>query len=240
MRTLLVLALCVVALCYAKRTSADEALFQKFIADYAKTYSTPEEYSLRFQNFKTNLRRNAELNRKHPSATFGINKYSDMTQDEFRSKMLLPKFNADDSCIFPYHRYAKVEAKAIPDSFDWRSKGAVSPVKNQGSCGSCWAFSTAENIEGQWFLAKNSLLSLSEQWIVDCSHACLQSESDVCNGGCGGGLPWLAYGDIITNLGLTDESDYPYTEKMALAKLANQTSLSLPTGLHSPLIRLKL
>jgi cathepsin F len=234
---LLCIALCLLAFAEAKRASRDEALFQKFMIQFNKTYATPEEYALRLQNFKTNLRRNAELNRKHPKATFGINKYSDWTQDEFRSKVLMPKFDPQDQqtgCIWPYHRIAKVTPKAIPDSWDWRKQGAVTPVKNQASCGSCWTFSTAENIEGQWFLSKKQLISLSEQWIVDCSHGCLQSEPDLCNGGCGGGLPWLAYEDIITNKGLTDEADYPYTGedgtcqtgKPSMAMISNWTSLS--------------
>jgi cathepsin F len=236
MRTILLfaIALCVLALADAKRVSRDEALFQKFMAQYGKTYATPEEYQVRFQNFKANLRKNAELNRKHPKASFGINKYSDMKHSEFQQKMLLPKFPAQNTCLWPYHRIAKVESRAIPTTWDWSKKGAVTPVKNQASCGSCWTFSTAENIEGQWFLAKNKLVSLSEQWIVDCSHSCLQSEPDLCNGGCGGGLPWLAYEDIITNAGLTDEADYPYTGEQGtcqtgkpdIAVIANWTALS--------------
>jgi cathepsin F len=233
---LVVLALCVFALCDAKRVNRDEALFAKFMKQYGKTYATTEEHNQRFTNFKANLRKNAELNRKQPKASFGINKFSDMTQDEFRQHMLLPKFDPqqDNTCLWPYHRVAKVNSQAIPSTWDWRQKGAVSPVKNQASCGSCWAFSTAENVEGQWFLSKGKLLSLSEQWIVDCSHGCLQSEPDLCNGGCGGGLPWLAYQDIMTNTGLTDEADYPYTGedgtcqtgKPIMAKIGNWTALS--------------
>jgi cathepsin F len=233
---LVALVLCVFALCDAKRVSRDEALFSKFMKQFNKQYPTTEEYNLRFNNFKANLRRNAELNRKHPQATFGINKFSDLSHTEFRSQMLLQKFDPqqDNTCLWPYHRTAKVESKAIPTTWDWSKKGAVTPVKNQASCGSCWTFSTAENIEGQWFLSKGKLVSLSEQWIVDCSHGCLQSEPDLCNGGCGGGLPWLAYEDIITNGGLTDEADYPYTGedgtcqtgKPNIAKIANWTALS--------------
>jgi cathepsin F len=233
---LVALVLCVFALCDAKRVSRDEALFSKFMKQFNKQYPTTEEYNLRFNNFKANLRRNAELNRKHPQATFGINKFSDLSHTEFRSQMLLQKFDPqqDNTCLWPYHRTAKVQSRAIPDTWDWRKQGAVTPVKNQASCGSCWTFSTAENIEGQWFLSKGKLVSLSEQWIVDCSKSCLQSEPDLCNGGCGGGLPWLAYEDIITNGGLTDEVDYPYTGedgtcqtgKPNIAKIANWTALS--------------
>jgi cathepsin F len=237
MKAILLFALCVFAI-EAARWNKEEMLFQKFMKQYSKSYATNDEYQLRLSNFKDNLKRNAQLNRDHPKATFGINQFSDMSPAEFKQKVLMPSFAPDDQCIWPYHRVAKVAAQDIPKSFDWRTKGAVSAVKNQQSCGSCWTFSTAENIEGQWQIkSQKPVLSLSEQWIVDCSHACLQSESDLCNGGCGGGLPWLAYEDIIKNGGLTDEKDYPYTGeqgscesgKPSMAKISNWTALSTDT-----------
>jgi len=222
---------------------SDEDLFRQFVKDYSRKYSTEQEYALRFANFKQNLRRNEDLSRKHPQASFSINKFSDMSQEEFQKTVLMPKFSANNTCVFPYHKQAKVDrSRALPKTFDWRTKGAVTAIKNQGSCGSCWTFSTAENIEGQWFLAGNQLVSLSEQWIVDCSHGCLQSEPDVCDGGCGGGLPWLAYEDIITNGGLTSEDDYPYSGEQqtcpssepSIAKIANWTYLDVnPTDIET-------
>jgi len=196
------------------KANQEETLFKQWAVQNNKVYAD-SEYNVRLDNFKTNLKRIDELNRKNPKAIFAVNKFSDLSEKEFKETVLMKSFDADNTCIWPYSRlFPTADTTKKPATFDWTTKpGVVSAVKNQASCGSCWTFSTAENIEGQWALSKKltTAVSLSEQWIVDCSHACLQSEPDLCNGGCGGGLPWLAYADIITNHGLTDEADYAYT-----------------------------
>jgi len=207
------LLVCVVACVSA--FDVDELRFKLWMSQHGKNYGT-EEYADRLKTFRGNLARINQLNTKEgQTAHYAIDKFSDMTYEEFRASRLLTPFQANNTCRWPYHRvapeFSAEQTAAIPTTWDWRAKGAVTPVKNQQSCGSCWTFSTAENVEGVWFLAGNALVSLSEQWIVDCSHSCLQSEPDLCNGGCGGGLPWLAYEDIITNKFLTTEAVYPYT-----------------------------
>jgi len=225
----------------------EEQMFRNWMKDNGKQYTTVSEYQQRLTNFRGNLKRNQEMTSEHPQATFGLNKFSDMSHQEFKDSWLMKPFQVNNTCIWPYHRIAKVDRTvAIPTTFDWRTKGAVSPVKNQQSCGSCWTFSTAENIEGQWFLSGHTLPSLSEQWIVDCSHGCLQSEPDLCNGGCGGGLPWLAYEDIIKNGGLTDEAHDPYVGEQtscpasdpSIAKISNWTALDdNPTDIITFLVK---
>merc|ERR1712232_578482 len=105
-----------------------------------------------------------------------------------------------------------LEATDLPDSFDWRSKGAVNAVKNQAQCGSCWAFATVANIEGAGYVENKKLVSLSEQELVDC-------DKKTGDQGCQGGLPSNAYKDMIQqNLGLELESSYAYTGRDGTCK----------------------
>ncbi|VDM61191.1 unnamed protein product [Angiostrongylus costaricensis] len=183
--------------------------YYSFFSDfrYNKAHSDKHETLKRFRIFKRNLKViRLWQEREEGTAVYGITQFSDLTADEFK-KIYLP--NIWDQPIFP-NKIVDLEAEGInvtddyPDSFDWREHGAVTEVKNQGNCGSCWAFSTTGNIEGQWFLAKKKLVSLSEQELVDC---------DIIDQGCNGGLPSQAYREIIRMGGLESESDYPYDGK---------------------------
>lgn len=180
-------------------------LFQKFkdfISIYMKKYATEAEAINRFSYFKENMKMVEKIQAKEKgSAKYGPNKFSDLSADEFRKYFLSSK--PWDLKRKPVRKVTITEAqrKTVPDAFDWREHGAVTPVKNQGYCGSCWAFSTTGNIEGQWAIRKGELLNLSEQELVDC---------DKVDQGCNGGLPSDAYKEIIRLGGLETETDYPY------------------------------
>jgi len=124
-----------------------------------------------------------------------INKFADLTVAEFTAMYMGTRATLSPGAFVP---------SVTTDTVDWRTKGAVTPIKNQGQCGSCWAFSSTGSTEGAHFLAKGALISLSEQNLVDCSNA----EG---NQGCNGGLMTQAFDYIIKNHGIDTESSYPYT-----------------------------
>jgi KDEL-tailed cysteine endopeptidase len=154
-------------------TSAVEQTFIEHLAGHGLSYGTSEEYQFRLNLFAQKDAEIKEIN-ANPENTFtvGHNFFSTMTKDEAK-KMLGyngPQESDAEVTVLPTDN--------LQASVDWRSKGAVNPVKNQGQCGSCWAFSATASIEGHHFIQTGSLLSLSEQEIVDCD-----TTSYGCNGG---------------------------------------------------------
>ena len=135
--------------------------------------------------------------------TLGLNEYSDLDSAEFAKQFLGALTHSKPK---PAENTFVATRSDLPDSVDWRPKGYVTPVKNQGQCGSCWAFSATGSLEGQHFKAKGQLVSLSEQNLVDCSGA----EG---NEGCSGGWPQWAFEYIIKNHGIDTEASYPYVAR---------------------------
>jgi C1A family cysteine protease len=170
---------------------------------YNKKYNK-DDLLYRFNVFKANMDFIDQENKKNLSYTLGMNKFGDMPFHEFHAKYT--GYNHIDreyirSKNGPAHRHLGTEAN--PPSVDWRKKNAVTPIKDQGQCGSCWAFSATGSMEGAWALSKTQLVSLSEQQLVDCSTA--QG-----NEGCNGGLMDYAFEYVISNKGITTETLYPY------------------------------
>ncbi|CAH9111092.1 unnamed protein product [Cuscuta epithymum] len=182
-------------------------LFESWLVKHGKAYNAVGEKDKRLEIFKDNLKYIDDQNSlENRSYKLGLNFFADMTNEEYRTGYLGTKRDARRKTLkSKSNRYAPVEGESLPDSVDWREKGAVSEVKNQGSCGSCWAFSTIAAVEGVNKIVSGSLVSLSEQELVDCDTSY--------NEGCNGGLMDYAFEFIIKNGGIDTEKDYPYTAK---------------------------
>jgi C1A family cysteine protease len=171
--------------------------FEEWMVHHGKSY-TPEEQKYRQIIFAKNQYVIEERNRiPGRTVVLGPTKFADLLPDEFAGrKGYVPSPHDDMAIHFPY--------RELPNEVDWVSAGAVTPVKNQGQCGSCWSFSTTGSVEGAWFIKKGELVSLSEQQLVDCS-------GPEGNMGCNGGLMDQAFSYIIKNGGICSEADYPYS-----------------------------
>ncbi|RWR79148.1 putative cysteine protease RD19C [Cinnamomum micranthum f. kanehirae] len=182
--------------------------FAAFLSRFGKSYAAPEEHAYRLSVFKANLRRARRHQRLDPSAVHGVTQFSDLTEEEFERSYLglRPVTLPADA-----HKAPILPTNDLPTDFDWRDHGAVTPVKNQGSCGSCWSFSAAAALEGANYLSTGKLVSLSEQQLVDCDHECDSSDPGSCDSGCNGGLMTSAFEYTLKAGGLEREEDYPYT-----------------------------
>ncbi|KAK0577415.1 hypothetical protein LWI29_032740 [Acer saccharum] len=183
--------------------------FSVFKSKFGKTYATQEEHDYRFGVFKANLRRAKRHQMLDPSAVHGVTKFSDLTSSEFRRQFL--GLNRKLRLPADAHKAPILPTNDLPTDFDWRDHGAVTGVKDQGSCGSCWSFSATGALEGAHFLATGELVSLSEQQLVDCDHECDPEEYGACDSGCNGGLMTSAFEYTLKAGGLEREEDYPYT-----------------------------
>ena len=173
--------------------------FHQWMTEHGVKFQTPQEYLYRLSVFaKTHARIESE-NKKGLSYTLGHNKFSHMTEEEFIAKYTGLKVPEN----YERNIVAEVPVLSQASNVDWRDKGAVNPVKDQGQCGSCWAFSATASIEGAWKISGHALENLSEQQLVDCS-------ASYGNHGCNGG--WMDYGFkyIITVGGQERTADYPY------------------------------
>jgi len=175
--------------------------WENFKRVHNKQYNGLEEVTRR-RIFNKNVRfvahHNIEADLGLHSFRLGVNQFADLTTKEFAA--IYNGYRAHESDRKVTHQFTGVSA---PDSVDWRTKGFVTPVKNQAQCGSCWAFSAIASLEGQHFNATKKLVSLSEQELVDCSTA----EG---NQGCNGGLMDQAFTYIMKNKGVDTEASYPY------------------------------
>ena len=193
---LVVLLLAIVA-CNEELDTIVFKAFQRFIKKYEKNYSSINEYLARFEVFKRNFMNT--FSNEEVSYKTGITKFSDLTKQEF-SRIYL-NLNYDAMAIANFEPTTVKVSNAAPTSYDWRNYGRVSAVKDQGSCGSCWAFSTVANLEGLYAEKKGTIKTFSEQMLVDC---------DTSDSGCNGGLMEYAFTWLKKNGGIMTDTDYPY------------------------------
>lgn len=185
--------------------------FDKFKLQHQRQYANSLEHEMRFNIFRNNLFKIEQLNRfERGTGKYGVTKFADMTTAEYRAHtgLIVPKHHHKDHGNHIRNPVARPEDVAsvgdLPESFDWRDKGAVTGVKDQSNCGSCWAFSAIGNVEGQHQIKTGKLESYSEQELIDC---------DTVDNGCGGGYMDDAFKAIESLGGVELESDYPYRAK---------------------------
>ncbi|RDX80579.1 Senescence-specific cysteine protease SAG39, partial [Mucuna pruriens] len=178
------------------------ARYEQWMAQHGKVYKDTYEKDLRYQIFKQNVDRiDAFNNATNKSYKLGVNQFADLTHEEFGA---MNKIMGDTSKISKPSSFKYEQVTQVPATVDWRQRGAVTPIKKQGShCASCWAFCAVAAIEGIIKLTTGKLISLSEQELVDCD----TQGRDV---GCKGGLPDGAYQFILQNKGIASEASYPY------------------------------
>lgn len=208
--------------------------FVEFTQKFKKDYSSFEELEVRFQIFRSNFHNIMKHNSIVDSSIhykLGVNSFSDLTPEEFKSqyvggfkKRLFANATASSCGSFS----ASASRQDLPIEIDWRTKNAVTPVKNQGQCGSCWSFSATGAMEGRWSIHSGELVSLSEQQLVDCS-------TRYGNMGCNGGMMDDAFRYVIDN-GICGESAYPYTATSSKRQHCNvcETVATLSSCLDVP------
>ncbi|XP_052890247.1 uncharacterized protein LOC128298534 [Anopheles moucheti] len=182
--------------------------FNKFKHHHRRQYASSMEHEMRFNIFRNNLFKIDQLNKfERGTAKYGVTKFADMTVAEYRAHtgLVVPKQQHNNHIKNPVATQEDVtDVGDLPTSFDWRDQGAVTEVKDQGSCGSCWAFSAIGNVEGLHQIKTKILESYSEQELIDC---------DKVDNGCGGGYMDDAFKAIEQLGGLELETDYPYKAK---------------------------
>ncbi|XP_047990563.1 procathepsin L-like [Leguminivora glycinivorella] len=187
----------------------DLTSFEKFKQEHNKRYKSAVEEMHRLQNYVHNQMKIMEHNHRFEqgqvSYKLKLNQYSDLDDEEFQRNMFgaLPDIDDDFSLYDPDFNLHMSAFTDLPDYVDWRERGAVTEVKTQGECGSCWAFSATGALEGQVFIKTNRLISLSEQNLIDCTG------NYKCHG-CRSGWTNNAFQYIKDNGGIDTEASYPY------------------------------
>jgi len=199
MRSLLV-SLALVSLSLASQLHVKE--FEEFKVKHNKVYCCEEEEQKRLEIFSENLREVLEHNIKGSSYVKGINEFSDLTKEEFKETFMGYKRIQAPKAPKAFTK----SSKDLPDSVNWAEAGATTSVKNQGQCGSCWAFATTEQVESYYQIATGELVELSAQQVTSCTPNVVQCGG---TGGCYGSVTELGF-NYLQLFGHMLDSDWPY------------------------------
>jgi C1A family cysteine protease len=197
------------------------AKFIDFAQKYNKEYNSIEQAENSLKNFIENLDVFENHDVKKHGYSIGITKFADMSSEQFNEYKGTGCFYKNDVSHYLTKGCSSFTSSKsdLPDSVDWRDKGVVTPVKDQGQCGSCWSFSATGAMEGAWAVKTGELTSLSEQQLVDCS-------GKYGNMGCNGGLMDSAFDYVIDN-GICTEDDIPYKAVGSTCKSCSKSAIKL-------------
>ncbi len=201
--------------------------FSEFMKQHNKTYNSMAEVNARYQVFKDNLRKSDKENSTSDLYNSGVTPFSDITDQEFQQTYANLKVSLSD--ILEAESLAETSEaeidgrhlQTLPSSFDWRTKGAVTPVDYQGSCGCCWSFGIASNLEGQYFLKYGTLIRFSQQHMINCNSY---------GYACDGGLFANVYKWLMTVDGIRKYSDIPFLGYRTTCSVANFLPVIKVTG----------
>lgn len=192
--------------------------WSSFKFTHNKQYENPTEEAHRLRIFQANLKKIELHNKGQHSWTMGVNQLADLTHEEY---MQLNQLKVRELPKLKNFQYKMQKTKVEAADVDWRDQGYVTGVKDQGQCGSCWAFGAVASLEAAHMEAHGSLISLSEQQVVDC---------DTTDGGCNGGWYDTAWQYVNGEGGIQTEADYPYTARDGSCKADSNSFVAVVTG----------
>jgi len=223
MRLIVALAFCLgltlAARAHYEFTSTSEYSFEEYVRDFQKTYRDDADREAHRAIFERNLAMITAHNRDHTqSFKMGVNQFADLSEQEMKANF---GYNSRLASLrrasSPVGDHSRVAPSALPTTVDWRTNNppVVTPVKNQGACGSCWAFAAVESIESRLALETGKLLTLSPQQVTSCT-----PNPQHCGGtgGCNGATADLAFDYVQHNGGIATDAAYPYTARTGTCK----------------------
>jgi C1A family cysteine protease len=203
-----------------------ELKFSQWVRDFRMNFQNDMHRETVLQKWISNHKFIETVNAQNLTYTLGHNQFSGMDSAEFASWVIRGGFESSPFIVRAGESALRRALAALPTSIDWVAKGAVTPVKDQGQCGSCWSFSTTGALEGAYFNKYGKLVSFSEQQLVDCDNLSHGGKDH----GCNGGLMDNAFSWIMKNGGLCTESAYPYVSGTTKTAGTCQTSCSNVDG----------